>query len=136
MGKFHYLRRGQSFAGWHRRHRYHARQFPERVRWCHLAYLRSEHRPLTDLLDRQSFFRRGDPAAGDRQVRWQRRSVHRQGYLRRKPVLVRFIWTVNPKESKVAAKWEQAFSPDGGRTWETNWKNELIRDDHCTPTDP
>ena len=53
-----------------------------------------------------------------------------------KPVLVRFIWTVNPKESKVAAKWEQAFSPDGGRTWETNWKNELIRDDHCTPTDP
>jgi hypothetical protein len=50
-----------------------------------------------------------------------------------KPVLVRFIWTVNPKGSPVAAKWEQAFSPDGGRTWETNWRNELIRDDHCDP---
>lgn len=43
-----------------------------------------------------------------------------------KPIIVRFIWTVNPKGSKVVANWEQAFSADGGKTWETNWKNEII----------
>ncbi|GAB2550323.1 hypothetical protein [Rhodanobacter koreensis] len=53
-----------------------------------------------------------------------------------KPVIVRFIWTVNPKGSQVVAKWEQAFSPDNGKTWETNWKNALIRDEHCTPISP
>ena len=51
-----------------------------------------------------------------------------------KPVLVRFIWTVNPKGSRVVAKWNQAFSADGGKTWETNWYNEFIHDDHCVPT--
>ncbi len=35
-----------------------------------------------------------------------------------RPVRVRFAWTVlSPTE----ARWDQAFSPDGGRTWETNW---------------
>jgi hypothetical protein len=51
-----------------------------------------------------------------------------------KPIIVRFTWTVNPKGSEVAAKWEQAFSADNGKTWETNWYNEFIHDDHCTPT--
>jgi hypothetical protein len=33
-------------------------------------------------------------------------------------VFVRFIWTpVNAD----AARWEQAYSADGGMTWETNW---------------
>jgi hypothetical protein len=50
-----------------------------------------------------------------------------------KPVIVRFTWTVNPKGSDVVAKWEQAFSSDGGKTWEKNWENEFIRDEHCTP---
>jgi len=50
-----------------------------------------------------------------------------------KPIIVRFTWTVNPKGSEAVAKWEQAFSPDNGKTWETNWKNELIHDDQCTP---
>lgn len=44
------------------------------------------------------------------------------------PILVRFIWTVNPKGSKVVATWSQAFSKDGGKSWETNWRNELIPD--------
>jgi hypothetical protein len=41
-----------------------------------------------------------------------------------KPVKVRFIWT--PK-GPTAAQWEQAFSPDGGKTWETNWIMQFTR---------
>ena len=36
----------------------------------------------------------------------------------------RFIWTVI---SPTACRWEQAFSPDGGVTWETNWIMEFTR---------
>jgi hypothetical protein len=43
-----------------------------------------------------------------------------------KPIIVRFTWTVHPKGDKVAADWAQAFSTDGGKTWETNWTNEII----------
>jgi hypothetical protein len=50
-----------------------------------------------------------------------------------KPIIARFTWTVNPKGSEVVAKWEQAFSPDDGKTWETNWQNEFIHDEQCTP---
>jgi hypothetical protein len=32
-------------------------------------------------------------------------------------VLARFIWTPSPD----APRWEQAFSKDEGKTWETNW---------------
>jgi hypothetical protein len=46
------------------------------------------------------------------------------------PIIVRFTWTVNPKGSEAVSKWQQAFSPDNGETLETNWQNELIRDDH------
>lgn len=37
---------------------------------------------------------------------------------------VRFRWF---KEGPDAARWEQAFSYDGGETWETNWTMELSR---------
>jgi hypothetical protein len=48
-----------------------------------------------------------------------------------KPIVVRFVWTLHPKDSQATATWRQDFSPDGGKTWETNWRNEIIRDDHC-----
>jgi hypothetical protein len=39
-------------------------------------------------------------------------------------VLVRFlIWSISPD----AARSEQAFSTDGGKTWETNWINSYTR---------
>lgn len=40
-----------------------------------------------------------------------------------KPIIVRFRWTV----SETAPVWEQAFSPDGGKTWETNWVMRFFR---------
>ncbi len=39
-------------------------------------------------------------------------------------VLVRFHWTSGGPD---AARWEQAFSADGGRTWETNWTMDFTR---------
>ncbi len=42
------------------------------------------------------------------------------------PVRVRFIWT---HETPRTARWEQAFSPDGGATWETNWIMHMTRED-------
>jgi len=41
-----------------------------------------------------------------------------------RPVRVRYIWSgITP----TAAQWEQAFSTDGGQTWETNWFMYLTR---------
>ena len=39
-----------------------------------------------------------------------------------KPIKFRFIWTAGLRPT-----WEQAFSADGGATWETNFKNQLTR---------
>ncbi len=44
--------------------------------------------------------------------------------LRGKTVKVRFIWS---HKTPSTAHWEQAYSPDGGKTWETNWTQELRR---------
>jgi len=41
-----------------------------------------------------------------------------------KPIKVRFLWM--PKDDD-AAQWEQAFSADGGQTWETNWVMQFTR---------
>ena len=40
-------------------------------------------------------------------------------------IFVRYIWTVTSPNS---CHWEQAFSPDGGQTWETNFIWDLTRD--------
>src|ERR1700685_3063486 len=41
-----------------------------------------------------------------------------------KPIKVRFQWS---KITANTAQWEQAFSPDGGKTWETKWVMQLKR---------
>ena len=40
-----------------------------------------------------------------------------------RPVKVRFTWTADRERPR----WEQAFSIDGGRTWETNWIMDFTR---------
>ena len=41
-----------------------------------------------------------------------------------KRVLVRYLWSEITSRN---ARWEQAFSPDGGATWETNWTMRFKR---------
>jgi hypothetical protein len=41
-----------------------------------------------------------------------------------KPVRTRFLWT---EITPTSAHWEQAYSPDGGKTWETNWVQDIVR---------
>lgn len=40
-----------------------------------------------------------------------------------RPIRVRFTWTATPGAHP---RWEQAFSADGGATWETNWQMEFL----------
>ncbi len=41
-----------------------------------------------------------------------------------RPIVIRFRWF---DISENSAKWQQAFSEDGGETWETNWFMEFHR---------
>ena len=44
--------------------------------------------------------------------------------LRGLPIRVRFVWShITPS----SCRWEQAFSPDAGVTWETNWVMQFER---------
>jgi hypothetical protein len=45
-------------------------------------------------------------------------------HLEGRPIRVRFIWS---RVSTAAPRWEQAFSEDGGKTWETNWAGSRCR---------
>lgn len=41
-----------------------------------------------------------------------------------RPIRVRFVWSqITPR----SARWEQAFSDDGGASWETNWVMQFER---------
>src|SRR5882672_476971 len=46
-----------------------------------------------------------------------------------KPIRVRFLWS---RVDTPAPRWEQAFSTDGGTTWETNWIMDMTRADAVT----
>jgi hypothetical protein len=39
-------------------------------------------------------------------------------------ILVRFVWS---RVNDAVPHWEQAFSTDGGETWETNWVMDYVR---------
>ena len=41
-----------------------------------------------------------------------------------RPIKARFIWSAI---TATTAQWRQAFSPDGGATWETNWVMHFTR---------
>ncbi|AGC43419.1 hypothetical protein MYSTI_02090 [Myxococcus stipitatus DSM 14675] len=41
-----------------------------------------------------------------------------------RPIRVRYTWS---RVTSAAPRWEQAFSTDGGVTWETNWVMDFIR---------
>jgi hypothetical protein len=41
-----------------------------------------------------------------------------------RPIRVRFVWS---GVTTPTPRWEQAFSEDGGETWETNWEMEFRR---------
>ena len=46
--------------------------------------------------------------------------------LRGKPIRVRVTWT---RPTPTTARWEQAFSADGGKTWEIDWVTDFRRAD-------
>ena len=48
-------------------------------------------------------------------------------------IFVRQLWT---SQSPTACRWEQAFSADGGQTWETNWIMDLTRTAPTTESQP
>lgn len=45
--------------------------------------------------------------------------------IRGRPIRVRFLWTLPSADHP---RWEQAFSADGGASWETNWIMSFTRD--------
>jgi len=47
-----------------------------------------------------------------------------QEFFTGRSIFVRYIWTPG---TKTTCSWEQAFSPDGGTTWETNWIMDFTR---------
>ena len=58
------------------------------------------------------------------QFRGNRGEFYDQEEYKGRAILVRFVWmNLSPK----SARMEQSFSPDGGKTWETNWICELAR---------
>lgn len=54
-----------------------------------------------------------------------RGEFYNQEYFNGRSIFVRFLWTVSSAD---ACRWEQAFSGDGGKTWETNWTMAMTRE--------
>lgn len=83
-----------------------------------------------------------DPASGQWSIYWadsvngtlttpmiggftrERGEFYAQEPFKGKHIYSRFIWS---NITATSFRWEQAFSADGGRTWETNWIMEVTR---------
>jgi len=77
-----------------------------------------------DLVGGQPHATRRARPAGKRPLRQGRRHFFSDGEINGKPVRTRFTWSqITPK----SARWEQAFSYDAGKTWDTNWVMEFRR---------
>lgn len=91
---------------------------------------------------RAAAFRRLDPEAGHWSIWWFDTrfssidppvrghfdkgvgSFFAEDSLQGRPIRVRFLWLAVDSDTP---RWEQAFSDDGGATWETNWIMEFGR---------
>jgi hypothetical protein len=62
--------------------------------------------------------------ADGRPIRGARGEFYSQELFEGRHIFNRFIWTVTSHD---VCRWEQAFSVDGGRSWETNWIMGLTR---------
>lgn len=62
------------------------------------------------------------PAIGE--FKDERGEFYSQEFFEGKSILCRITWS---KITATACHWEQAFSTDGGRTWETNWITDFER---------
>jgi hypothetical protein len=51
-------------------------------------------------------------------------SFYSDGEINGKPVRTRFLWS---QITATTARWEQAFSYDAGKTWDTNWVMQFKR---------
>jgi hypothetical protein len=143
------------FGSWKVHNRYLNGRLRQSTEWIEFD-ARSEVQPLLDgfgHLDRYSTVRDGepfegitlrlfDPATGEWSIHWaDSRRAHRllppmvgrftgdvgeffgDETVDGKKVLCRFRWT----RTAGLPRWEQAFSDDGGTTWETNWVMTFIR---------
>ena len=84
--------------------------------------LRGRVAPVAALLGQR---REGDPGpAHGRDLQRRHGEFFSHELHQGRGVLVRYLWSdITP----ASCHWEQAFSPDGGRTWETNWIMDFTR---------
>jgi hypothetical protein len=138
------------FGSWNVHNRYLKGRLRHSTEWTEFA-ARSHVEPLLDgfgHLDRYSAVRDGspfegitlrlfDPTTGEWSIHWADTGRARtllppmvgrfiggvgeffgDETVDGKKVRCRFLWT---RPAANSARWEQAFSEDGGKTWETNW---------------
>ena len=59
-----------------------------------------------------------------------RGEFYNQEMFEERAIYVRFVWS---GITATSCRWEQAFSADGGKTWETNWIMEFTRSGAAEP---
>jgi hypothetical protein len=144
------------FGSWNIHNRYLKERLRHSTEWIEFD-ARSQVEPMLDgfgHLDRYFAVRDGapfegitvrlfDPATGEWSIHWAdtarartllppmigrfTRGVgefHGDEVVDGRKVICRFLWT---RPTTASARWEQAFSEDGGHTWETNWIMTLTR---------